>query len=58
MGGNIKMDIKETVCEGMGWIYLAQYRVQWRVLVNMVMKLQVPQKAKVKGKGKVVPVRF
>jgi hypothetical protein len=26
----------------MEWIHLAQGRIQWRVLVNMVMKLRVP----------------
>jgi hypothetical protein len=27
---------------GIDWIYLAQDRDQWRVLVNTVMNLQVP----------------
>jgi hypothetical protein len=28
--------------DGMDWIYLAQDRDQWRVLVNTVMNLRVP----------------
>jgi hypothetical protein len=40
--GNIKMELRETVCGGMDWIDLAQDRDQWRVLVNTVMNLQVP----------------
>jgi hypothetical protein len=39
---NIKMDLRETGWGGMGWIILAQDRDQWRTLVNLVMKLQVP----------------
>jgi hypothetical protein len=38
---NIKMDIRETGLDGMGWIGLAQDRGQWRALVNMGMNLQV-----------------
>ena len=29
-------------CEVVDWVYLAQYRVQWWVLVNMPMILRVP----------------
>jgi len=29
---NIKMDFKETVCEDVEWIHLAQDRDQWRAL--------------------------
>jgi hypothetical protein len=39
---NIKMDLREIGCGGMDWIDLAQYRDQWRALVNTVMKLRVP----------------
>jgi hypothetical protein len=35
---NIRMDLKEIV----DWIHLAQYRDQWRALVNMVTNLRVP----------------
>jgi hypothetical protein len=40
------MNLKETGCEGVGWIHLAQDRVHWQVLVNMVMNL-----GSVKGGG-------
>jgi hypothetical protein len=36
---NIKMDLREN---GMDLIDLAQYRDQWRALVNAVMNLRVP----------------
>jgi hypothetical protein len=36
------MDLKGTEWEGVNWIHLAQDRDQWRALVNMVMKIQVP----------------
>ena len=39
---NIKMDLQEVGCGGMDWIVLAQDRDRWQVLVNVVMKLQVP----------------
>jgi hypothetical protein len=39
---NIKMDLREIVWGGMHWIYLAEDRDRWRVLVNTAMKLQVP----------------
>jgi hypothetical protein len=39
---NIKMDLRETVWDGMDWIDLAQDRDQWRALVNTVMNLRVP----------------
>jgi hypothetical protein len=42
---NIKMDLRETGRGGMGRIYLAQDRDQWRALVNMVMNLRVPYTA-------------
>jgi len=36
------MDLREIVWEGVDWIHLAQNRVQWWALVNMVMNLGVP----------------
>jgi hypothetical protein len=39
---NIKMDLIEIGWDGMDWIDLAQYRDQWRVLVNTAMNLWVP----------------
>jgi hypothetical protein len=39
---NIKMDITEKVWDGVDWIDLAEYRDQWRVLVNTAMNLRVP----------------
>jgi hypothetical protein len=39
---NIKMDLREVEWDGMNWIDLAQYRDQWRALVNMIMNLRVP----------------
>jgi hypothetical protein len=38
---NIKMDLREVGWDGMDWIDLAQYRDQWRALVNTVMNLRV-----------------
>jgi hypothetical protein len=39
---NIRMDLRETGCEGVDWIRLAQDRDQWRAVVNTVMNLRVP----------------
>jgi hypothetical protein len=39
---NIEIDLREIGWDGMGWIYLAHYRDQWRALVNAVMNLRVP----------------
>jgi hypothetical protein len=39
---NIKIDIREIKWDDMDWIDLAQDIKQWKALVNMVMKLQVP----------------
>jgi hypothetical protein len=39
---NIKMDLREVGIDGVNWIRLARYRVQWQAFVNTVMNLQVP----------------
>jgi hypothetical protein len=39
---NIKMDLREIGWGCMDWIYLAQYRDQWRAIVNMIINLRVP----------------
>jgi 3-oxoacyl-ACP reductase-like protein len=39
---NMKADLQQVGCVGMGWIELAQGRDRWREIVNAVMKLQVP----------------
>jgi hypothetical protein len=36
---NIKMDLGEIECRGMGWIGQAPDRDQWRTVVKAVMKL-------------------
>lgn len=34
---NVELDLKEIVCEGVGWFHLVLDTVQWRVVVNTVM---------------------
>jgi hypothetical protein len=38
---NIRMDLREIGWKGVGWIYVAQDRDQWRAVVNTVMNLRV-----------------
>jgi hypothetical protein len=39
---NIRLDLRGIRWEGVVWMHLVQNRGQWRVLVNMAMKLWVP----------------
>jgi hypothetical protein len=39
---NIKMELREILCDGMDWVDVTQDRDQWRALVNTVMNLRVP----------------
>ena len=39
---NIKMDLREVVCDPGEWINLAEDRDQWRAYVRAVMNLRVP----------------
>jgi hypothetical protein len=38
---NVRMDVREIGCDGVGWMHLAQDRDQWRAVVNTVMDLRV-----------------
>jgi len=35
------MYLRETVCDDVGWIHLAQVRDQWWALINMLMNFRV-----------------
>jgi hypothetical protein len=39
---NVKMGLREIGWDGMDWICPAQYRSQWRALVNTVTNIGVP----------------
>jgi hypothetical protein len=39
----IRMDIRQIHLEDVNWIQLAQDRDEWWALVNMIMKLRVPE---------------
>jgi hypothetical protein len=40
---NIKIDLREIVWGGVGWIDKAEDRDQWRALVNTVMNIRIPE---------------
>jgi hypothetical protein len=42
LGVDGKIDLKKERSEDTEWIYLAQYRDQFRALVSTAMNLQVP----------------
>jgi hypothetical protein len=41
----IKMDLRKIGWDGVDWIDMAQYRDQWRALVNTVLNLCIPLNA-------------
>jgi hypothetical protein len=43
MGGYYYDDLRDIGLGGMDWIHLTQERDQWRVRVNTVMNLRVPE---------------
>jgi hypothetical protein len=43
---NIKVDLREIGWEDVDWIHMAQDRDRWRAVVNTVMNLWVPLKAR------------
>jgi hypothetical protein len=40
-GGYYQHFYKETRCKGVDWIYLVQYKTQWRVLLKNIMNFLV-----------------
>jgi hypothetical protein len=32
---NVKINLREVLCQGIEWIQLAQYRIQWHGSVNL-----------------------
>jgi hypothetical protein len=43
---NIRKNLRVMGWEGVDWMHLAQDKDQWWVLLNTVINLQVPQKAR------------
>jgi len=39
---NIKIYLKEIGCEGVDWNQVAQNRVQWQAVVNVILNLWIP----------------
>jgi hypothetical protein len=42
-----KMDVRETGCEGVDWIELVKNGVQWRIFVNTLINIRVPEKNRI-----------
>jgi hypothetical protein len=42
LADNVKMDLKGIGCEDVEWAYLAQARLQWLSLVDMMIIISVP----------------
>jgi len=40
LGDNIKMNLKETEREDVDWFHMDRDKMQWRALVNTIMKLR------------------
>jgi hypothetical protein len=38
---NIKFEFRETGCEGMDWIHLAEDKDQWRAFISMTIDLLI-----------------
>jgi hypothetical protein len=51
MSEDIRVDLRETIWEGVEWIQLAQYRDQWRVLANTVTNFLVPERQRISRLG-------
>jgi hypothetical protein len=44
---NIRMNLRKTEWDGVGWKHLARNRDQWRAFVNTIMKLRVLKRRRI-----------